>query len=465
MSNNAASNNASNRNAAGTSASQPVASEAPVVLRWKSREDTTGNANVNRSRLTAQDAFSAGAERTSVASNNFGGNANGASVVAANAVDSTVVAASGSNPLRNASIQRNSAPVRVASYYQEQGDATPFQDPFGDRGIAPPTGQDNAGMPALPDFNDALEAPEPAPAPGAAPSLSFPPQIEDLPSNPFPGSGQADSPRDRDGLGDDRGMQEQPSRPLDPPRGGSQDFGQEPLTAPEKLGASSSISCNELRDRVRNRPLSDISLDISPAYGEGLRTVRKDTEKQRLEFAANSQIREWTDYRGNYLATGRLIDLKNGSVVLDVDGSDFAVKVRDLSDVDVAYVGEAWNLPIECGIGYEPFSGRQFLASEVQWKASGLCHKPLYFEQVQLERYGHESGPISQPLLSTAHFFTQIPILPYKMGIHPPNECQYSLGYFRPGNCAPYMVQPFPWSLRGAAVQAGAVVGAAALIP
>jgi hypothetical protein len=426
-----------------------------VVLRWKSRAETTGESAETRPRLTAQDAFSAGASRASVASNNFGG-------------DGGVVRASGSNPLRNASIQRNSAPVRVASYYQEQGDATPFQDPFGDRPALPPAGdaqanpslnQPSLDMPNLPDFNDALEAPEPAPAPGAAPSLNLPSQIEEVPNNPFPRSSEDDSPRDN------RGTLDQSSRPLDPPRGGRSNLSQDPLTAPEKSDSSSSISCNELRDRVRNRPLSDISLDISPAYGEGLRTVRKDTEEQRLAFAANSQVREWTDYRGRYLATGRLIDLKNGSVILDVDGQDYTIKVRDLSDVDVAYLGDAWNLPIECGIGYEPFAGRQFLASEVQWKASGLCHKPLYFEQVQLERYGHESGPISQPLLSTAHFFTQIPILPYKMGIHPPNECQYSLGYFRPGSCAPYMVQPFPWSLRGAALQAGAVTGAAALIP
>ena len=58
-----------------------------------------------------------------------------------------------------------------------------------------------------------------------------------------------------------------------------------------------------------------------------------------------------------------------------------------------------------------------------------------------------------------------IAVLPYKMGIHPPNECQYSLGYYRPGNCAPYMLPPIPWSLRGAAAQAGFVTGAAGLIP
>ena len=77
------------------------------------------------------------------------------------------------------------------------------------------------------------------------------------------------------------------------------------------------------------------------------------------------------------------------------------------------------------------------------WKASNLCHKPLYFEEVNLERYGHTAGPVLQPLVSSAHFFGNIIVLPYKMGVHGPTECQYSLGYYRPGNCA-------PWDLVGA---------------
>ena len=66
-----------------------------------------------------------------------------------------------------------------------------------------------------------------------------------------------------------------------------------------------------------------------------------------------------------------------------------------------------------------------------------LCHKPLYFEDVQLERYGHMAGPWVQPFVSCADFFLRIPILPYEMGLEPPNECIYALGYYRPGSCAP----------------------------
>ena len=99
------------------------------------------------------------------------------------------------------------------------------------------------------------------------------------------------------------------------------------------------------------------------------------------------------------------------------------------------------------------------------WTASGLCHKPLYFEDVQLERYGHMWGPWVQPFMSGAHFFLTVPILPYKMGLEPPNECIYTLGYYRPGDCAPYMIEPFPWSLRGAMYEAGAWVGGVFVIP
>ncbi len=57
-------------------------------------------------------------------------------------------------------------------------------------------------------------------------------------------------------------------------------------------------------------------------------------------------------------------------------------------------------------------------------------------------------GPILDPAVSAAHFFGTLPILPYKMGVDTPCECQYALGYYRPGNCAPYMIQPFPISAR-----------------
>ena len=98
------------------------------------------------------------------------------------------------------------------------------------------------------------------------------------------------------------------------------------------------------------------------------------------------------------------------------------------------------------------------------WKASALCHKPLYFEEMSAERYGHSWG-YAQPLVSGAHFFGSILTLPYQMGVHPPGECIYALGYYRPGDCAPKIWYQAPLSIRGAFSQAATVTGLVYLIP
>lgn len=141
---------------------------------------------------------------------------------------------------------------------------------------------------------------------------------------------------------------------------------------------------------------------------------------------------------------------------------------KKLADIDLSiYSGgvEGRDYPQACELAEGEFLGRQWSCTQFTWTASGLCHKPLYFEQVNVERYGHSLGPIGQPVLSAAHFFLSVPIIPYKMGVHPPNECIYALGYYRPGDCAPYFIPPIPISARGALFQAGAVVGVAAALP
>ncbi len=136
-------------------------------------------------------------------------------------------------------------------------------------------------------------------------------------------------------------------------------------------------------------------------------------------------------------------------------------------DLDIAIHGTAGqDYPFECSLDDGSMHvGRCWDQTTYMWKASALCHKPLYFEDEQLERYGHSFSPCFQPFVSGAHFFTHVPILPYCMGVEPPCECVYSLGHYRPGDCAPYMCNPIPLSLRRALFQGGVVVGAAAAIP
>lgn len=117
------------------------------------------------------------------------------------------------------------------------------------------------------------------------------------------------------------------------------------------------------------------------------------------------------------------------------------------------------DFPYECTLGSSQLEPRVWPQITYTWKASALCHKPLYFEQVQLERYGHTTLPDVQPLVSGAHFFGSVAILPYKMGLETPNECIYALGHYRPGSCAPYYIEALPFTWRAAAFQAGAVTG------
>jgi hypothetical protein len=122
-------------------------------------------------------------------------------------------------------------------------------------------------------------------------------------------------------------------------------------------------------------------------------------------------------------------------------------------------------LPTRCKMDTGVFEERSWAPTTFMWKASGLCHNPAYFEEIQLERYGHSSGPYTQPVVSAAHFFLTVPVLPYKMGLYPPGECIYTLGYYRPGSCAPYMLDPLPLSIRASLFEAGAWIGGVAAIP
>ena len=136
--------------------------------------------------------------------------------------------------------------------------------------------------------------------------------------------------------------------------------------------------------------------------------------------------------------------------------------IDELTDKVVISDGD---YPKECKLPWRDYKPRSWESTLFTWKASGLCHNPLYFEDVQLERYGHSWGPYIQPIISQGHFFVTVPFLPYKMGMDPPRECVYSLGYYRPGNCAPYIIDPFPISVRGGFWETATVLGAVYLLP
>jgi hypothetical protein len=96
---------------------------------------------------------------------------------------------------------------------------------------------------------------------------------------------------------------------------------------------------------------------------------------------------------------------------------------------------------------------RGMIAQSVHWKPANICHFPLYFEDAMLERHGHVRWGCAQPLVSGAKFITTLPLLPYITTLQPPCEPRYTLGHFRPGNCAPALKDHLPWDRRAATVE------------
>lgn len=253
-----------------------------------------------------------------------------------------------------------------------------------------------------------------------------------------------------------------PSDSVEPPTmNRNEDFDLPP--SPPSRTDRGALDCDKYR-QAANISIQRVRVDSSPTFVEGYKN--RDSLNSKSAFAQTSPSRPWHSQSGDLVVEGRLIDLAYGSAVIELaDGTQKTILLRKLSDADQVYISESWGVPVTCSLGNQNFYRRDFVDSTVTWKATAACHKPLYFEEVQLERYGHEFGPFVQPAISTAHFFGNVAVLPYKMGIHPPNECQYSLGYYRPGSCAPWTLGPVPISLRGALMQAKVVTGAALALP
>jgi len=374
----------------------------------------------------------------------------------------------------------------VLSARRPQGGASsnPFKDPFGDRGAASSGQTSEPASPSLlgnprageateivADETETLVQPEGGdfrsddvipPMPEADPDDPAPTPPRSLRSRPMPESELS---------GDDPS----PNPVKDLPGENGRPTGRRGLPGcnnpNDRDCCEDEEECLRSLDRVKTdtlRMFGKDRLDITPAYRPDADTpeeieAAQERKKQQLTLSGK---KDWKDKNGRVLAHGQLVDIALGKAIIETEsGRNVELKLQGLYDDDLCFIAAWYNLPTECTLGNEQFQDRQYVASTFTWTASALCHKPLYFEEVQLERYGHTTGPVAQPFVSGAHFFVNIALLPYKMGINPPQECQYSLGYYRPGSCAPWMVPPFPLSVRGAAVATGFYTGGVAIIP
>ncbi len=98
------------------------------------------------------------------------------------------------------------------------------------------------------------------------------------------------------------------------------------------------------------------------------------------------------------------------------------------------------------------------------WTPWTICYRPLYFEDIALERYGCSFG-IVQPGVSFVRFLATVPALPYKMTVHRPRSCVCSNGFSRCGDVPPpgYGVRKI--RLDAALIEAAVVTGIVFILP
>jgi hypothetical protein len=127
--------------------------------------------------------------------------------------------------------------------------------------------------------------------------------------------------------------------------------------------------------------------------------------------------------------------------------------------------GRAQECPSEIQLSTASFQPRLFPPSTYTWQASNIFYQPLYFEDPDLERYGHAWPFFIQPIVSSVRFTAQAVGIPYQMTIDPCCCRVYPLGYYRPGECAPKLIYQIPWNTEAAAVEAGTIAGIYFLFP
>jgi hypothetical protein len=127
--------------------------------------------------------------------------------------------------------------------------------------------------------------------------------------------------------------------------------------------------------------------------------------------------------------------------------------------------GRVLDCPKEISLSEGSWQPRTYAPSMYAWQASNICYNPLYFEDPQLERYGHAWPFFVQPFVSMGRMAVQAAGIPYQMVIDPPCCSVYPLGFYRPGECAPKLIYQVPLNLEAALVEAGAITGTYFLFP
>jgi hypothetical protein len=116
-----------------------------------------------------------------------------------------------------------------------------------------------------------------------------------------------------------------------------------------------------------------------------------------------------------------------------------------------------------------PFSRGDLAQSGYHWQPTpeGLvfCYQPLYFQEVNVERYGRSFG-MFQPVVSVVSFYGRVPLSPYMVFARPARRCTCPPHWTLPGYRIPeWERHEFVPSFAGGSAEAAAIAGLILLIP
>ncbi len=167
------------------------------------------------------------------------------------------------------------------------------------------------------------------------------------------------------------------------------------------------------------------------------------TDEIPPEFDTNLPVEKWTAQTPGETKPIRFVTINTAPKRRDAEGR--------LQELPTNYGAAFLEQQGQTRTGQE---SRPWIVTSKCYEAPAFCHRPLYFEEVNLERYGHHFHCV-QPLVSAAHFYGRVPFLPYLATVSKPWECEYPLGKYRPGSCTPYEHELVPLRADAVLVQAG----------
>lgn len=241
-------------------------------------------------------------------------------------------------------------------------------------------------------------------------------------------------------------------------------------------------SLKQLKDFFREA--TDLEfMEQSAAAGNAKNQGKVGTAESSTDVQSSTEVQSSADVQSSTDEDSINMSMPDGASASQLEGSQAAA--NDLARLDVAQLSSIRSISITRSVseGILPenqaaraydVESRQFQPEGVQrldsfplhfaWTAPSVAYRPLYFEDVWLERHGRSHRHL-QPVVSAAKFYATLPALAYKVGATPCKECVYSLGLGRPGDCPPHFFTLPKKSVRGGIYQAAAIAGAILVIP